>query len=206
MIGPYWLGDIPAEAALITVIRDPDATPLTDFDNAYYGIVDAAGVIVHSGAANIVDEQTLLLNWPTTSVFATRGVYSMQFQLMRTSPPAVETTSVLKFVVQERMTGWLTLQWVRDRWRDAPDSDEALFSVLEVARSQVEAWAPAYEGYPPINYREAQLMQARNIWNASKTDPSNFGIGDDGMVIRPFPMDWTVKNIIRPKVPKWVVA
>jgi hypothetical protein len=51
---------------------------------------------------------------------------------------------------------------------------------------------------PHPNLVLAQITQARNIWNAVKTDPATQGIGDEGFVIRPFPMDWTVKNLIRP--------
>jgi hypothetical protein len=207
MIGPYWLGDIPAEAAIITVERDPDSIPLTDFDTVDALVYNPDGTHAFVGFATIIDDETLSMSWPPAGCFNMRGVYSMQFVLHRNTPSAVETTSVIKFVVQQRATGWYTLEWARASWRDAPDSDERLFTVLEVAKTQVLAWAPAQEeaALPAMNLREAQLMQARNIWNSVKTDPANFGIGDEGLIIRPFPMDWTVKNMIRPKSPKPVV-
>jgi hypothetical protein len=207
MIGPYWLGDIPAEAVIVTVERDPDSIPLTDFDSAQVMIYNPTGSHSLVGPATILGPDTLTFTWPAVTMFNFRGVYSMQFVLSRIDPVAQETTSVIKFVVQERATGWYTLEWARSAWRDAPMSDERLFTILEVAKTQVLAWgvALAEDELPPMNYREAQLMQARNIWNTAKTDPANYGIGDEALIIRPFPMDWTVKAIIRPKSPKPVV-
>lgn len=204
-LGPYWLGDIPAQAAEIYIERDPDALPLTDFTSCDVLVYNPDGTHAFVGTATIVDADTVRVVWPPAGCFNERGVYSMQFVLHRGT--AIETTSVLKFVVQERATGWYTLQWARDRWRDAPTSDEALFTLLEVARTQVIAWGPTLDaGIPPMHFREAQLVQARNTWNAVKTDPANQGIGDEGFIIRPFPLDWTVKNMIRPPSAKPVIA
>lgn len=104
------------------------------------------------------------------------------------------------------MAEWLTGDEARTRWRDAPADDVYLAELLEVAKAQVLAFGPkstadAIAADPttvPDAYRLAQLAQMRNVWNAVKTDPSSQGIGDEGFVIRPFPMDWTVKNLIRP--------
>ena len=51
----------------------------------------------------------------------------------------------------------------------------------------------------PLRYRKYQLMQARNIWNASKVDPSNGAFDDSSYAIKPFPLDWTIKQGLRPK-------
>lgn len=119
-------------------------------------------------------------------------------------------------------TGWHTLDTARDQWRDAPSDDDTLQQLLDVARHQVTAYAPTYTGEPgtstlaapdpttgalqpvtaatvPADYRLAQLMQARNIWNAGRVDPASGGLGDDSFIMRPFPLDWMVKQIIRPK-------
>ena len=51
----------------------------------------------------------------------------------------------------------------------------------------------------PTRYALAQLMQAKNMWNAGRVDASG-GIGDGGdFVIRPVPLDWHVKQLLRPK-------
>lgn len=107
------------------------------------------------------------------------------------------------------MGSWHTPASARDHWVDAPgdpdDDPDMLAELLEVARVQVEAYAPALpaptEGEPvdvPANYRYAQLMQARNIWNASIVSPGG-DLGEADFAITPHPLDWTVKQMIRPK-------
>lgn len=82
-------------------------------------------------------------------------------------------------------------------------ADSLLADLVEVARESIIAFAPALpEDYPlekcPASYRLAHLMQIRNLWNAVETDnDGEFGGGD--YVIRPVPLDWMVKQILRPK-------
>lgn len=112
------------------------------------------------------------------------------------------------------MAAWVTIDEARDRWRDAPGDDDYLQDLLDLAQQQVLEFGPARIATTiaddpdavPTNYRMAQLTQARNTWNAVKSDPLSQGIGDEGFVFRPFPMDWTVKQMIRPRRAKPVVA
>lgn len=117
---------------------------------------------------------------------------------------------------------WHTLDSARDEWNDAPADDNRLSVLLTVAYQAVAIYAPKFTaedgtvslGYEdpitgvitpvtdttvPVNYREAQLMQARNHWNSVKVDPSNGAIGDDTFIMKPFPLDWVVKQTIRPQ-------
>lgn len=94
--------------------------------------------------------------------------------------------------------GWHTVGSAQERWPDAPVDDEDLNDLLETARIQCEAYAPAVSGEVPVNYRQAQLMQARNLWQSIKADPGG-QIGADGLAIPVFPLDWVVKNLLRPK-------
>jgi hypothetical protein len=139
--------------------------------------------------------------------FLIAGVWQLDVQLQvdgnlfRTAPAT--------FVV-EAGDGWATIAAARAGWRDAPAADATLWRLLDVARQQVIEWAPADAfavpgSRPAAHLVTAQLTQARNVWNAVKTDPASQGIGDEGFVIRPFPMDWTVKNMIRPPRAKPVV-
>jgi len=103
------------------------------------------------------------------------------------------------------MAGWLTLDEVQDWWRDAPADEDLLNLYLASTVEQILAYGPestalaiAATGEVPDSYRLAELVQLRNVWNAVKSDPASQGIGDEGFVFRPFPMDWTVKQIIRP--------
>ena len=102
---------------------------------------------------------------------------------------------------------WHTLTTARAEWPggNAPFNDPALTELLTVAREQVEAFGKVIPVTVPVTpvpdrYRLAQLMQARNLWNAGKADTgSNGGFGDESFTIYTFPMDNAVKNIIRPK-------
>lgn len=111
------------------------------------------------------------------------------------------------------MAEWLTVEEARDMWRDAPYDDDELNLYLDVAKLQVIEYGPAstaaaiQEDPTTVSdsYRLGQLMQARNLWNAAKMDP-NANIGaDQGFSFQPFPLDWTVKQLIRPKTGKPVI-
>lgn len=104
------------------------------------------------------------------------------------------------------MASWHDVESARDRWVDAPLDDDQLQELLDVAQGQVIAYAPALpepeEGENldiPAHYRTGQLMQARNIWNAQKVDAASGGMGEDTFVARPHPLDWMVKQVLRPR-------
>lgn len=109
------------------------------------------------------------------------------------------------------MTQWHTPDTARDQWDDAHGlDDDKLAELLEVARGQVVAYAPERKADPivaadstdvPVAYRLAQLRQAQNMWAAQHSDSSG-GMGDGAeFELRPIshPLDWHVKQIIRPK-------
>lgn len=106
------------------------------------------------------------------------------------------------------MTTWHNLESARIQWADAPYDDDTLDELLEVARGQVVAYSPTKKSDPivapdsvdvPVHYRLAQLRQATNIWTAGSVDTTG-GIGDGSdFVIRPHPLDWHIKQIIRPR-------
>lgn len=107
------------------------------------------------------------------------------------------------------LTDWLVVcdpedQWhnvitARMEWDGAPKPDGTLHRLLEVARDQVEAYAPSIaDGAPiPERYRAAQLIQARNTWNASLTNGDG-QVDAGGFVVNVRPLDWAVKQLIRP--------
>lgn len=100
--------------------------------------------------------------------------------------------------------GWYTLEAARADWSSAPEDDARLFDLLETARGQVVAYAPPPADPlepPPPAYRQAQLMQARNIWNAAQTDPSATTYGGEGFSAPVYPLDWSVRQMIRPRTP-----
>jgi hypothetical protein len=109
------------------------------------------------------------------------------------------------------MADWHDVASARDEWVDAPvdedDGDDILTGLLASAKAAVIAYAPAVEEPLtdiPEGYRQAQLMQARNIWNSGKASPSgDFDGGQYGLST--FPLDWMIRQLIRPKTGKpWI--
>lgn len=83
---------------------------------------------------------------------------------------------------------------------DGLEADDLLIFVFEVARIQCERFAPALpEGaVVPENYVAAQVMQARALVRAGITGSGDQS-GGYGETVAVFPMDWTVKNLLRPR-------
>ena len=83
---------------------------------------------------------------------------------------------------------------------DGLGADDLLFFVFKVARIQCERFAPALpEGAAvPENYVAAQVMQARALVRAGITGSGDQS-GGYGETVAVFPMDWTVKNLLRPR-------
>ncbi len=192
-IGPFWLSDIPTEAIEIDLERDDADASLTDFTSASVVAHDPAGVAL-DGFGAAIEDSTVVVSWPTATVFTTPGVYSVQVTLIGTGKR--ETVAPIRFVVQA-IDGWHNLASARDEWADAPYDDVQLAELLDVAKGAVIAFAPVSETVP-VNYRKAQLVQARNVWNAAKVAPSG-DMGDGTYVITPRPLDWHVQQLLRPK-------
>lgn len=100
---------------------------------------------------------------------------------------------------------WLTAEDIDEVVRYWPQAGtdlepDELAPLLASARTQCEAYAPALtEGAEvPENYRLAQALQARALFRSGIAG-SNDQIGAEGYTVTVFPMDWTVKNLLRPK-------
>ena len=111
--------------------------------------------------------------------------------------------------------GWLTsgqVGQVARYWPGAADLDlDELGALLASAAIQCDAYAPqvtetalvdgvetTVEAAAPDNYLHAQVLQARALYRSTM---AGFGdqIGVDGQAVQVFPMDWTVKLLLRPK-------
>jgi hypothetical protein len=98
------------------------------------------------------------------------------------------------------MANWHTIETIRAAWNDADQIEDALLEeLLEVARDAVVAYAPALAVDAvgvPTSYRLGQMIQVKNLWNASRIGASGDLGGDT--------FDWHVKQILRPAhgVPK----
>jgi hypothetical protein len=116
------------------------------------------------------------------------------------------------------MATWHNLESARAEWLGAPKGDGTLQNLLDVARAEVVAYAPALdpeavepadtedEDGPevqsiPDGYRWAHLSHARNVWNSANVNPSgSFGADEGSFSMSPFPLDWAIKARLRPVV------
>jgi len=96
---------------------------------------------------------------------------------------------------------WMTPQELEAAWPDAPTDPVRLESILEAAQEECEAYAPALaEGAPvPARYREALLLQAQEVWGASKR--SGDVLGGEDYPIRVRPLADVVRQRLRPRRP-----
>lgn len=95
-------------------------------------------------------------------------------------------------------------------WQDAPDDDETLATYLQTAYEQCVEYLPHVrdtetgELVPdvpdplPSRLRKAQIWQARALYASAIAGPGD-QVGADGMRVTVYPMDWTVKNLLRPR-------
>lgn len=203
----YFVGDIPAEDMVVEPARRGEAIDLALFDGAEITLLDPTNTVVTtSGFTTTLGVDTLIIEWPGEAVLTDPGLYHVNIVLDHSTTGVRERITPIPVVV-ESADGWVSLENARSEWADAPLDDDLLYVLLRVARTEVIQFAPALTETDPIpmNFRQAQLMHAVNRWNARAVDPAGGGIGGEGFVLRPFPLDWAVKQVLRPKNPApWV--
>lgn len=198
----YTLGDTPAEALVVVPTRDGDEVDLELYNDATSTLLDPAGQS-HSCPAAIVpaaDEDDVAHVAITLPKLDVPGLQLLQLQL-HTGSGGMETFDV-ESVVVETPTGWHSLASARSEWAHARELDDVdLFVLLETARIECLAYAPKLPAgtLPPINYRQAQLMHARNRNAASRVDPATGDNGTESYTLGTFPLDWTVQQLLRPR-------
>lgn len=193
-IGPYWVGDSPATPIQIDLFSAEDTSAYPAALASLYG---PDGALVHAFVAQPVEDESVTLTLPADP-FETPGIYSLTVRLMDPAGHLVTLPDV-PLVVQAR-TGWHSLDSARADWEQAPAEDVTLHNLLETARIECEAYAPALKAgvRVPTNYRAAQLLQARNSLNAGQVQPSG-DFGEGSFQMTPFPLDWKVKQLLRPQ-------
>lgn len=194
----YFLGDIPGDVV---------ATPASVADR--FGLTDAAATLTDpSGTVRILTGSTFDGDTVTVTLprFDVAGVHVLNITLSGVGRTAA--VAPVRIPVEGPADGWHTLDSARADWQGAPPDDAVFYDLLEVAKTQCIAYAPTLdEGSPaPTHYRAAQLLQARGVWNAMRTDPGATTYGPDGYAIPVYPLDWPVKQMLRPQNPRPVVA
>lgn len=100
------------------------------------------------------------------------------------------------------VVGWVDTENILEFWPDAPDDEEVLSTYLTAAWEQCVAYLPpeSLVPYPdpvPRRWVLAQVGQARALMR-SNVAGSGDQIGGE-VTVTVFPMDWTIKNLLRPK-------
>ena len=189
----YFVGDTPVEAWPVPSY-DLDLAPFTGVE---VRLMSPAGVLTEGPTATIApEESTVYVSWPATPVLNSRGLWRLE--VIVTQGVRRETLPLV-FIAVDGDTGWHTLDSIRAEWPDAPINDDAyLFTLLEAARDQCEAFAPVLTGPVPTRYKVAHLLQVRSLWQSGSVNQDG-ALGGGDMTVTVFPMDWTVKALLRPK-------
>jgi len=101
----------------------------------------------------------------------------------------------------EDVVGWVTLTQAQNLWRDAADLDAAeLTTYLLSAYEACVEFAPELEDGAeiPESWRLAQVMQARAQMRAL-TAGRDDNLAADGLTVTVYPLDWNVRQLLRPK-------
>jgi len=190
-VGPFRVGDSPLTAWAIEV--DSAVNLYGVFDSGEVSILDPAGQVVAVRPSPFIDNDTLIVTIPG-GTFTTAGIYRLVPRLIGRGSVTLESVPI----VVESDDGWQTLASARAVWADAPVDDGYLFRLLDVARTQCETFAPDFVGRAPSNYAHAQLLQARALWASGNVSQGDQFGDNSGLSVTVFPMDWTVKNLLRP--------
>lgn len=191
-----YVGDLPPGPIEV----DPPVE-VDDLDTAEAKLVDPAGAETPADT-EIDDDGIILVTIPGPSPFLVPGVYSLRV-VLRSSTVLYSRVTLppVSLVVQDVDSEWHTLDSAREGWADANHvPDRVLWEILEQARTDVLAFAPALdegEAVPP-RYRKGQKLHAKNILTAGLVAPDG-NLGDEDFVIRPFPLDWHVQQTVRPR-------
>ena len=204
VLGPFTVDDV-VVSTIVIPYEEEDGTPVD-----LTGWTPSTTLLAPDGApiaaASTIDANGALAVVLPGAAFEKPGEWAISTTFVTDAGSTLRVPGI-RFVVEDVATGWLTLYSIRQEWRDAPSSDVVLFRLLEVAKSQVIAYTPEpIPARPTPNLVGAQREQARDVWNQTKTDPASIGIGEDVLTIRPFPMSPWIKDMIRPKQAKPVIA
>lgn len=193
----FTIGDHPAPVAI-----EPASVDLDDFTSTDAELVQENGVAVEVPSSIVADTVEV-----TLPVLGVAGRHELR--IVMSGAGHSQSLSPLAVIVEhEDGGGWYTLPAARADWQGAPLEDGRLHDLLVVARHQCLEFAPTLADDTPIpaHYRQAQLMQARNIWNATKTDPGGSTLGPEGFSVPVFPLDWAVQQMLRPRRGKPVIG
>jgi hypothetical protein len=193
----YVQGDTPAAPLLVVPARDGDVVDLEPYTAAQAQLVQPDGAVITAAAEIRRDEDEGDVVAVTLPTLEQAGLVAVSVQL---SADGKRDTFDVEPLAVQALDGWHTISSARAEWDGAKHlTDWRLYVLLSTARGEVAAYAPALGTQrPPLNYREAQLLHARNRNAAARIDPATGDSGVDGYAVGPFPLDWAVKQLLRP--------
>lgn len=197
-LSSLWVGDVPLSPTRADFV-DETGTPVQVSEYASWSaymlspVGEELGELSGSEHGNHLD-----FTWPLTTILEIPGIHTIVVSFFDALGVEVQCEP-FKFVVQA-IDGWLTLEQARSQWADAPLDDVFLFQLLDTAKEQCVAYAPALLlGSPvPIRYVQAQLTQARALYQSTIANQAD-NVGIEGFAVRVFPLDFTIRAMLRPK-------
>ena len=197
-LGSLWVGDVPQSPTRADFIDETGNTvQISEFDSWEAYMLSPVGEVL--GTLTGEDHGNHLeFTWYETTILEIPGVYKIIVTFF--DPLGVEIQAEpFSFVVQE-IDGWLTLETARAQWGDAPLDDVFLHQILDTAKAQCVAYAPALllGAQVPVTYVQAQLLQARAIYQSVIANQQD-SVGVEGFQVRVFPLDFTIRAMLRPK-------
>lgn len=197
-LGSLWVGDVPQSPTRADFIDETGNTvQISEFDSWEAYMLSPVGEVLGTLTGDEHGNH-LEFTWETTTLLEIPGVYKIVVTFF--DPLGVEIQAEpFSFVVQE-IDGWLTLETARAQWGDAPLDDVFLHQILETAKAQCVAYAPALQlgAQVPVTYVQAQLLQARAIYQSVIANQQD-SVGVEGFQVRVFPLDFTIRAMLRPK-------
>jgi hypothetical protein len=200
----FYTGDIPATVLIVSPSLNGEDIALDTEDAATVLLTDPAGTQITT-LVGAISDQTIEVTFPATTVLADPGIYTLTILIDHTGGPTsqgIQQADPVRLVVDDTAAEWATLVLTRDQWIDARTmADAMLYDLLTMAREQVIEYAPVLaDGVAvPLRYRLAQIAQAKNVYNGSLVDAGSGDIGNETFTIRPFPLDWQIKQMLRPR-------
>lgn len=193
----YLQGDAPAAPILVVPTRDGDPVELEDYSSVTATLQQPDGTDLVA-AASLVEEEGQRVVQVALPQLDQAGV--LQLVLLLTGPTGHDRFTAEPVVV-EALDGWHTLESARAEAKGlAALEDVRLYVLLDAAKRDCLTYQPAAGARRPLlAEREAQLVQTRNRNAAARVDPASGSDGMDTFGTTPFPLDWQVKALLRPK-------
>lgn len=197
-LGALWIGDVPVSPTRADFVDEAgNVVQISGYASwtamMYSPTNTLLGTLTGSGHG-----QHLEFTWPEETILTAEGIHTIIIKFFDTDGVVIQCEP-WKFVVQKRAS-WLSLEQARAQWADAPLDDIFLFQILDSAKVQCIEYAPALAANAviPPNYLQAQVMQARALYQSVIAN-QNDNVGIEGFAVRVFPLDFTIRALLRPK-------